>query len=59
MGEIPIRDRRNEPSQIIFPKSLEINFRVKILKLIDADSDPGSGILLTMDPGWKNSDHET
>ncbi len=28
-------------------------FRVKVLKFFDAD--PGSGISLTLDPGWKNS----
>jgi hypothetical protein len=26
---------------------------VKILKFFDADADPGSGIFLTVDPGWK------
>jgi hypothetical protein len=31
-------------------------FGLKILKFVDADSDPGSGIFLTLDPGWKNSD---
>jgi hypothetical protein len=39
-----------------FSESLETDFRVKILKFFDADSDPGSGICLTLDPGWKNSD---
>ncbi len=31
-------------------------FGLKILKFFDADPDPRSGILLTRDPGWKNSD---
>jgi hypothetical protein len=31
-------------------------FGLKILKFFDADPDPGSGIFLTPDPGWKNSD---
>jgi hypothetical protein len=31
-------------------------FRLKILKFFDADPDPVSVILLTLDPGWKNSD---
>jgi hypothetical protein len=26
---------------------------VKIFKFFDADPDPGSGIFLTLDPGWK------
>jgi hypothetical protein len=33
-------------------ESLEIIFRVKILKFFDADPDHGSGIFLTLDPGW-------
>jgi hypothetical protein len=37
-------------------ESLETFFRLKILKFFDADLDPGSGILLTLDLGWKNSD---
>ncbi len=34
------------------------NFSVsfEIIKFFDADPDPGSGIFLTLDPGWKNSD---
>ncbi len=39
-----------------FSESLETVFRVKILKFFYADPDPGSGIFLTLDPGWKNSD---
>jgi hypothetical protein len=36
-------------------ESLKTIFWVKkILKFFDAD--PGSGIFLTLDPGWKNSD---
>jgi hypothetical protein len=36
-------------------ESLESIFWVKILKFFDADGDPdpGSEILLTLDPGWK------
>jgi hypothetical protein len=26
---------------------------LKILKFFDGDPDPGSGIFLTLDPGWK------
>jgi hypothetical protein len=37
-------------------ESLEIIFCVKIHNFFDADPDPGSGIFLTVDPGWKNSD---
>jgi hypothetical protein len=38
-------------------ESLETIFlKLKILKFFDADPDPGSGIFLTLDPGWKNSD---
>jgi hypothetical protein len=32
---------------------LETIFWVKILKLFDADPDPGSGTFLTRDPVWK------
>jgi hypothetical protein len=39
-----------------FSEGLETGFRVKILKFFEADPDPGSGIFLTLDPGWKNSD---
>ncbi len=39
-----------------FSKSLETFLGLKILKFFDADADPGSGIFLTLDPGWKNSD---
>jgi hypothetical protein len=43
----------NIPNHI--SESLETNFWVKILKIFDADPDPG--IFLTLDPGWKkNSD---
>jgi hypothetical protein len=35
-------------------KSLEQFLGLKILKFFDGD--PGSGIFLTQDPGWKNSD---
>jgi hypothetical protein len=37
-------------------ESLETIFWVKILTFFDANPDPGSGIFLTLDPGWKNSD---
>jgi hypothetical protein len=37
-------------------ESFETIFWVKkILKFFDADPNPGSGIFLTLDPGWKNS----
>jgi hypothetical protein len=43
-------------------ESLEIFFYYKypgtILIFFDADSDLRSGIFLTPDPGWKNSDPE-
>ena len=42
----------NNPDHI--SESSETIFWVKILKFFDAD--PGSGILMTLDPGWKNSD---
>ncbi len=29
---------------------------LKIIKFFDADADPGSGIIKTLDPEWKNSD---
>jgi hypothetical protein len=35
--------------------SLETIFGVIILKFFDADPDPGSGIFMTLDPGWKKS----
>jgi hypothetical protein len=34
-----------------FSESLETIFGLKILKFFDADSDPGSGIFLTLSPG--------
>ncbi len=39
-------------------ESLETVFGLKILKFFDADpgQDPGSGIFLIRDPGWKYSD---
>ncbi len=39
-----------------FSESLETVIMVKILKFFEADPDLGSGVLLTLDPGWKNSD---
>jgi hypothetical protein len=39
----------NIPDQ--FSESLETVFRAKLLKVFDADSDPASVILLTLDPG--------
>jgi hypothetical protein len=38
--------------------SLETIFGLKILQFFDADADPdpGSGIFLILDPGWKHSD---
>jgi hypothetical protein len=29
---------------------------LKMSEFFDEDPDPGSGILLPLDPGWKNSD---
>jgi hypothetical protein len=37
-------------------ESVETIFGLKILKFFDADPNPGSGIVLNLDPGWKNSD---
>jgi hypothetical protein len=34
-------------------ESLETILWVKILKFFDADTDSGSGIFLTLDPGWE------
>jgi hypothetical protein len=34
-------------------ESLETIFWDRILKFFDANPDPGSGILVTLDPGWK------
>jgi hypothetical protein len=42
--------------QIIFPKAWKHFFGFKILKFFYVDSDPGSGIFLTWDPGSKSSD---
>ncbi len=41
---------------LFFPRAYNQFFGLKILKFFDAD--PGSGIFLTRDPGWKNSDPE-
>jgi hypothetical protein len=37
-------------------ESLETIFWLKILKFFDTDPNSGSGIFLTLDPGWKTSD---
>jgi hypothetical protein len=37
----------------IDPNPGETIFGVKILKFFDKDPDPGSGIFLNWDPGWK------
>jgi hypothetical protein len=38
-------------------RELRNNFLgLNILKFVDAGPDLGSGIFLTLDPGWKNSD---
>jgi hypothetical protein len=37
-------------------ESLETIFVIKILKFFDVNSDPGSEIFLTLDPGWKYLD---
>jgi hypothetical protein len=59
-----LRPRRNPPPRIwahiiriwdnipdYISESLATIFLVKILKFFDADTDPGSGIFLTLDPG--------
>jgi hypothetical protein len=48
------KSRMNNPDYI--SESLETIFGPKILRFFDADPDPGSGIFLTLYPGWKNSD---
>ncbi len=41
-------------SQITFPRELRNNFLgLKFLDSLYADPDPGSGIFLILDPGWK------
>jgi hypothetical protein len=40
-------------------ESIETIFGLKIVKFFDADPDAGSGIYLTLDPGWKKSDSES
>jgi hypothetical protein len=44
--------------RIIFPRAWKQFLGLQIPKLLDADPNPnpGSGIFLTLDPGWKNSD---
>jgi hypothetical protein len=42
---------KNQDPDII--ESLETVFWVKKLKIFYAETDPGSGIFLTLDPGWK------
>jgi hypothetical protein len=39
-----------------FSESLETVLGLNILQFFGADPDPGSGIFLTPDPGWKNWD---
>jgi hypothetical protein len=39
-----------------FSESLETVFLgLKMIKFFDPDPDPGSGILSTLDPGWKKN----
>jgi hypothetical protein len=38
-------------SRIIFPSAWKQFFGLKILKLFDADPDPGSGIFFALNPG--------
>jgi hypothetical protein len=40
----------NNPDHI--SECFETIFRIKILKFLNADPDPGSGIVFTLDPGW-------
>jgi hypothetical protein len=42
-----------------FYESLETVFGSKILEFFYRDQGSVSGIFLTMDPGWKNSDPES
>jgi hypothetical protein len=49
-GAVKIRFRDEHHISV----SLETIFGFKILKLFDVDPNPGSGIFLTRDPGWKN-----
>jgi hypothetical protein len=41
---------------VCFFESVETVYRDKIIKFFDADPDPGSGIILILDPEWQNSD---
>jgi hypothetical protein len=51
-----IRDgKKSRPGMNIPVGFSETVSRAKILKFFDADPDPGSGISLTLNPGWKNS----
>jgi hypothetical protein len=47
---------RDENPESFFQELIRKSLGLKILKFFDEDSDPGSGIYLTLDPGWKNSD---
>ncbi len=40
----------------MFPRAYKQFFLLKILKIFYSDPDPGSGIFLTLYPGWKNLD---
>jgi hypothetical protein len=47
---------RDVDTRFLFGKlsTLSVFFDKYLLKFFDVDVDPGSGILSTMDPGWKN-----
>ncbi len=50
--KIKIRIRDEHPGSNF--REIRNNFlRLEILKFFNSDPDPGSGILLTEDPGWK------
>ncbi len=50
-----IRIRDNHPGSYFRERRKQF-FGLKILKFFDADADPGFGMFLIRDPGWKNSD---
>jgi hypothetical protein len=53
-GAVKIRFRDEHPGSYF--RELRKNFWVQnsVLKFFDVDPNPGSGIFLTRDPGWKN-----
>jgi hypothetical protein len=50
---------RDEHPRLYFRELRKQFLGLKILKFFEADPDPGSGIILTLDPGYTSRKHNT